>query len=286
MAAIRTQAVAMGEQVTFAVPEGAEVGAWLRAQEGLYGTTTGATIPAQVEVVWALEVAFVVDLLMKPHRLGWNSGALVVERDPAGDAVVGRVIPRRLFDTGYKVSDPATRRDWNPAAPDEAMSAAEREIDHARATMALAQLSILREVVTTVRAREVAARAASAERAGGWVGPVILAGSVVTAALAFRAYLQHLQAVEVLESAERERVARARIAQAGQDFAERLAQARATGTMPAPSAVETAVAADVQRRAESEWTNFWQGAERTAKGVSKYLLAVLAAGVALKALGK
>lgn len=279
--AIREEQTPQGTKVTFAVPEGQDVTAWYRAEVERYGTTTGATIPVQTEVAWVLETAMLVDLLQKPERLTWAGGALSIQRTP-GDDVVGRVIPVRLFEAGYKVSSPATRIDWSPTRPDLAMSAAEREIDHQRATMALAQISVLREVVTTAAARDAATRAAAAERSVGWIGAAIAAGSVVTAALCFRAYLQHLESVETIQSAERERVSRARIAQAGQDYAARLAQLRATGTMPPPSAVETAVATEVQDRARSEWADFWQGAERTAKGVSKYFIAALALGVALK----
>lgn len=279
--AIREAQIPTGTRVTFSVPEGQEAQAFYRAEVERYATEAGDMIPAQVEVAWVLETALVVDLLQKPERLTWSNGALSIART-GGDDVVGRVIPVRLFEAGYKVSNRATRLDWSPTRPDLAMSPAERELDHQRATMVLAQISILREVVSTAAAREVAARVAATERAGGWVGAAIVAGSVVTAALCFRQYLAHLESVEVIQSASAERVARARIAEAGQDYAARLAQLRATGSMPPPSAVETAVAADVERRAASEWGDFWQGAERTAKGVSRYFIAALAFGVALK----
>lgn len=266
-------------QVQFAVPEGQDVGAWFRTIVEQYGTTSGPTIPAQTEAAWVAETAMLVDLLCKPHRLGWSGGAVVIERDATPD-VIGRVIPGRLFEPGFKVTNPATRFDWSPTRPARGMSAAAAEIDHQKATMALAQLSILREVVTTVSARETA----RAERAGGWIGPAVAVGSVVLLGFAFKAYLDHLQDVETLQSAERERIARARIAQAGQDFAARLAQLNATGTMPAPSAAETAVAQEVQQRAQTEWSTFWQGAAQTAGKVGTYALGGLALLALVKAM--
>ena len=273
------QAVRSGNvnRVTFAVPEGVEAPVWWRQQVARYASEPGATVPAEVEAAWLLETAGVTDRLIDP--------ALTRTVPPS----VGTKLPPRVF--GPRGSVTAGERDaltliggrpWvevrDQVTAGTLAPTADQLRELARVEMLLAQVSVMREVASGARSRVL--RTGSA---GGELFTVLAVGSVIVAAVALDEYFDSVREADALRAAADERVARARIAQAGQDFRARLETWRATGAMPAASATEDAVAADVQRRARSEWDNFWRGAAQAAQGLGKG--AMLAALAALLLLG-
>lgn len=258
-------------RVGFSIPEGTDAPTWWRQQVALYSSTPGPTVPAQVEAAWVSEVAAVVDRLVDPGIA------------PTVPPSVGRVLPARTFGPRGSIRRVGVEVDrWEvlgasrwpelrTAAAAGTLTAAQK-VDFERIQMALAQVSILREVVTGARSRVVTI----VERPGGEILTVLLVGSVIVAAVALDEYFDSVRTADALQAAADERTARARIAQAAQDYRTRLDVYRSSGTMPPASATETAVQADVARRANTEWDNFWQGAARAASGVGKAALAVAA----------
>lgn len=281
MAAVGLARAATGMRISFAVPEGQDAAAWYRAQVEAYGAVpaTGVApsrIPTEQEVAWVTEAAFLVDAIHKPHLLTLADGQpTLTERFDT----VGRTLPPTIFRAGVKQRDRALKAEWALTLNEPNLPAAARALEVERRRYALALVGCLREVVTTAGAREV-----PIERSSAWLGAVVVGGAVVLA-VAFDGYLDHLRDVAQLQSDATERIARARVAQAAQDYAARLAAYNASPThvMPPASPLEVAVAADVQRRATSEWDAFWTGAERTAGKLSKGLMvaAVAAAVVAI-----
>lgn len=265
-------------RVTFGVPEGVEGAVWWRQQVARYGTEPGGTIPAEVEAAWLLECAANCDRLISPG---------LARTVPL---IAGQKLPPRVF--GPRGGITAAQRDqvtsvggrsWAQLAAgraDGTLGASTPDLLNGfeRVQMVLAQVSIMREVASGARARVV-----TAEAAGGELFTALLVGSVIVAAVALDEYFDSVRDANALRAAADERTARARIAQAGQDYRARLEQLAATGTMPPPSATETAVQADVARRAASEWDNFWRGAAGAAQGIGKG--ALFAAVAALLLLG-
>lgn len=277
MAAVAVERVGGVLRATFRVPEGTEVPVWWRATVARYASESGATIPAEVEAAWLCEAAAVTDRLIDP--------ALARSVPPsAGVKLPARVFGARGSLTRGEVSALTTvaGRTWAEvraaAVADPASASAEVLREVTRVEMMLAQVSIMREVVSGARSRAVTVGTAAGE-----LFTVLAVGSVIVLGIALDEYFDAVRNADALRSAADERVARARIAQAAQDFRARLEALRTTGTMPPPSALETAAAADVQRRAQSEWDNFWRGAAGAAQGIGKG--AIFAAVAALLLLG-
>lgn len=264
-------------RVTFQVPEGVEGAVWWRQQVARYGTEPGPTIPAEVEAAWLLECAANFDRIVSPGLA--RTVPLI-----AGQKLPPRVFGPRGAITRAQAAALVARsgRGFGElrAAADAGTLAfsPEHERDLRTLEMALAQVSVMREVASGARARVV-----TAEAAGGEIFTALLVGSVIVAAVALDEYFDSVRDANALRAAADERTARARIAQAGQDYRARLEQLAVTGTMPPPSATETAVQADVARRAQSEWDNFWRAAAGAAGGLGKG--AMLAAVAALLLLG-
>lgn len=258
-------------KVRFAVPEGVDVGVWWRQQVELYGSTPGGTVPAQSEVAFACELAFVIDCLQKPERLGVSGGAVTIDRMQVDGAnIVGWTLPPSVFN-GRRITNPATRFDWSPQRPARGANATLAALDRERQTMALAQLHALRTIVAAAPSNAV-----TTARASGWVGPALLVGSVLLVGAALQQYTRYRISVEEVRAESETRVRLAQIAQAGQDYTARLAQWRASGTMPAPSEAERAAGTVVRQAADDEWTQFWSGAAKAASGGGKLLLGVAA----------
>lgn len=269
MAGITVEGSGSIDKVRFSVPEGRDSAQWYREQVELYGSTTGATVPAQAEVAFALELAFVIDCLQKPERLSWADGAVRVDRMALdGSPIVGWTLPPTVLN-GRRITNSATRFDWSPTRPARGANATVTALDRERQTMALAQLHALR---TITQQTPVAVGRASA----GWIGPALLVGGVLLVGAALHEYVRSRIAIEEIhtEAATRQRLAQ--IAQAGQDYATRLAQFKSTGTMPPASEAEQAAGTVVQQAATDEWAGFWNGAARAAAGGGKLALGIAA----------
>lgn len=113
-------------------------------------------------------------------------------------------------------------------------------------------------------------------------GYYVIAGIAALAAIAIAATVTAIQ-----EHSETQRTAVA-IAGAGQDYAGRLVAYRQTGTMPPPSARETAAAAVIQSSSQTFWTELGRGLGEGAKTGSKWLMggAALALVVLASSQGK
>jgi len=256
-------------RVTFRVPEGAEVGPWYHRTVESYGTAGGATVATETEAAWVTEVAAVIDAIRSP------SPTRTVPPTVGSSLPPGTFRPRGGITAAQAAAWGTVQgRTWAElvAAADAGLMEPGLKMEFEAVQMALAQVSILREVVTGARARVVA----PAGTAAGAFWGVLVVGGVIVAAAALDEYFDVVRNTESMRAAADERVARARIAQAGEDFRARLAEWRSTGSMAAPSAIESAAAAEVQRRARSEWEGFWQAAGRAAAGAGKG--AMLAAG--------
>lgn len=263
--------------VGFRVPEGTDAPVWWRSQVNRYASEPGATVPAEVEAAWLLETASVCDRIIDPGLARSVPPSAGVKLPPR---VFGRrgSVPRPEVDALTTVNG----RPWAEVRAEvlAATTSASPEVLRrlGQVEMMLAEISIMRDVVSGARARVV-----PSGNAAGEFFTVLAVGSVIVAAVALDEYFDAVRSAEALRAAADERAARARIAQAGQDYRARLEALRTSGTMPPPSATETAVAADVQRRAASEWDNFWRAAQGAAQGAGKGL--VLAAVAALLVFG-
>lgn len=251
--------VPQGQLVTIGVPEGVDVATWWRQQVRLYGEPSPptGTVPTAVltELAFVLEAAGVCDLLADPARIGWASGQVVDTRRTVPPQI-GQSLPATIFSARPTLPAGAAAT-WNPDAPGIS------DADKLRRLAFLANVSVLRSIVT--------APVVPVERAGGEILTALVVGSVIVAGIAFDAYIDRLRTLDQLQVESAERVARARIAQAGQDALSRIAQQRATGTLPPPTPLETAVAGEQAQRARSEWGDFWQGAARAAQSGTKLL---------------
>lgn len=256
-------------RVTFRVPEGMEVAPWYQRTVESYGTLTGPTVSTEVEAAFVTEVAGVIDAIRSP------SPARTVPPTVGSSLPVGTFRPRGGITAAQAAAWGTVQgRTWSElvTAADAGLMDPALKMEFEAVQMALAQVSILREVVTGVRSRVVA----PAGTAAGAFWGVLAVGAVIMAGAALDEYFDAIRTADALRAAADERVARARIAQAGEDFRARLAEWRSTGSMAAPSAIESAAAAEVQRRARGEWDGFWQAAGRAVAGAGKG--AMLAAG--------
>jgi len=264
-------------RVTFGVPEGVEGASWWRQQVARYGTEPGNTIPAEVEAAWLLECAANCDRLISPG---------LARTVPL---IAGQKLPPRVFGARgaitaaqrAQVTDVGGRT-WAQLAAGRADGTLGESTPallggFERVQMVLAQVSVMREVASGARARVVTGAAA------GELFTALVVGSVIVAAVCLDEYFDSVRDANALRAAADERTARARIAAAGQDYRTRLEALASTGTMPPPSETERAVQADVARRAQGEWDNFWRAAAGAAGGIGKG--AMLAAVAALLVLG-